>query len=764
MISAVWRNQAAILAGTKAAGGLAVVLAMIVGATGGALAADADSPALAWPAFTETRLEVPAGSALDFSSLVPPGPAGQHGWAMALPGGGIGFERQPVKQRFFSASFQFAPGNGGMPDKDEARRIVTQLVRTGYNAVRLQCVEAHLMSGRMADFDFSPEQFDRFQYLLSEFKAQGVYVVMDIAYIDNGAWGNVFPHRWVKRFDFRRDLFVSDAARAHWKKLLLALLGQRNPYTGTVPLQDPALLALVLSNEGGVVELSFREGGGWKAAVPQAYAEPFARWMRARYADDAAWRLAWGLDVQAGESLAGGVALPIRWRTTGARQRDFMRFVSELEQDTYRWMHDTASGLGFKGLTTAYNNWAMLHSDISRSVTAMVDMHAYHAHPTAFVSPGSTVAPESSLPNAAAYLRDLMSSRQWGKPFTVTEYGHAFWNSYRREAVALVPAYAAFQGWDLLTQFADNSLQLSAQLPQPGRRAAIFPFTLSTDPVRRSGERLAALLFARADVASAKARVEWRVSADSELARNGGWSQLNDTASRLGLVTGVGLAFGSQGAPKPALVLSQSLDFMVDKSQLGYQIFAGAGSELRRPAKAGALLDDKGWADFDRGRHASDTGELVLDTRAGRMTVNTERTAVLLGPAGAAQVGGLSVVGLTVPALVAASSLDAARLQDSRRVLLFVLTDATNTGIEFEDAGRMRLRKLGGLPALAQPAQLLLTLTTTQAGQFRLFAITQDGVRSEELAMQTSAGQHRLAIDTAALKKGPVFMFELVAE
>jgi hypothetical protein len=739
-------------------------MAGFASAAGAASAADGGSATETWPALAETNLEVQAGSALDFSSLVPPGPAGQHGWAVALPGGGIGFGRQPVKQRFFSASFQFAPGNGGMPDKAEARRIVTQLVRTGYNAVRLQCVEAHLMSGRMADFDFSPEQFDRFQFLLAEFKAQGIYVVMDIAYIDNGAWGNVFPHRWVKRFDFRRDLFVSDEARAHWKKLLLALLGQRNPYTGTVPLQDPALLALVLSNEGGVVELAFREGGGWQAPVPQVYAEPFARWMRARYADEAAWRLAWGLDVQAGESLAAGVALPTRWRTTGARQRDFMRFVSELEQDTYHWMHDTASGLGFRGLTTAYNNWNMLHSDISRSATAMVDMHAYHAHPTAFVSPGSTVAPDSSLPNAAAYLRDLMSSRQWGKPFTVTEYGHAFWNGHRRESVALVPAYAAFQGWDLLTQFSENSLQLTAQLPQPARRAAIFPFTISTDPVRRSGERLAALLFARADVAPAKGRVEWRLSAESELARNGGWSQLNETASRLGLVTGVGLAFGPQGAPKPALVLSQSQDFMVDKSQLGYQIFAGAGSELRRSAKAGTLMDDKAWADFDRGRHTSDTGELVLDTRAGRMTVNTERTVVLLGPAGAAQVGGLSVAGLNVPALVAASSLDAARLQDSRRVLLFVLTDATNTGIEFEDAGRTRLRKLGGLPARAQPAHLLLTLATTQARSFRLFAITQDGVRSEEVAMQTSAGQHRLAIDTAALKKGPVFMFELVAE
>lgn len=719
-----------------------------------------------WPQLQDQALEVDAGSVLDFSSLVEAGPAGRHGWARPLADGHIGFEGRAKPQRFFSASFQFAPGNGGFPDHGEARRLVTQLVRTGYNAVRLQCVEQQLMSGQQQDFDFQPEQFDRFQFLLAELKRQGVYAVIDVAYIDNGAHGGVFPHRWVSTaHQLRRDMLVDDAARSHWKRLLQRMLGQRNPHTGTVPLQDPALLCLVFSNEGGLIELAFRAGGGWNAALPEVYAEPFRQWLAKRYGSEADWRQAWGSEAGADEKLATRVRLPARLRVTGARQRDFMRFVVDCEQEAFRWQLAHAQSLGYRGLATSYNNWSWLHSDITRSALPVIDLHAYHAHPTGFVEPGSRVPGDSSLPGAAAYLRELFASRQWGKPFIVTEYGHAFWNGYRREASALAPAYAALQGWDLLTQFSENSLQLSVQAPQPARRSAIFPFTISTDPVRRTGERLAALLFARGDVAPARRRLEFRIDAQAVLAANGGWSQLGEAPGRLGLVSAVGLNFGREPAPG-RVVFDEMDDFMVDKSRVGYQVLSALGGRgLRRRLESAGASDAGALAAFERGRHVSDTGELQLDSEAGRFSVDTPRTVALLATAAPDAVGLMSLRRLSVPALVAASSMDGRTLAQSRRILLFVITDATNTGIEFQDEARTRLRKLGTLPALVQPVQLTLRLALAGApGAMRLHALSQSGRRLQALPVRMNGALLECDIDTGTLDSGPSLMFELTTE
>lgn len=101
-----------------------------------------------WLSVRDTDLAVQAGSVLDLSSLVEAGPAGKHGAAVVLPDGHIGFENRRTAQRFFCASFAFSPASGGFPDKDRAALVVTQLVRSGYNAVRLQNVDANLMSGR----------------------------------------------------------------------------------------------------------------------------------------------------------------------------------------------------------------------------------------------------------------------------------------------------------------------------------------------------------------------------------------------------------------------------------------------------------------------------------------------------------------------------------------------------------------------------------------------------------------------------------------
>ncbi|MDN5936426.1 MAG: beta-galactosidase, partial [Nitrosospira sp.] len=387
-----------------------------------------------------------------------------------LPDGHIGFENKRLPQRFLSASFAFSGSSGGIPDKAEAVRIVAQLRRMGYSAARLHFIDAWLMTGQSKDFDFNQVQLDRLHYLLAQLKANGIYWVIDLLDSDNGAYGGVYPHRWVKKHNLRLDFYTDEDKRNHWLRLVKDIFASRNPYTETSTLQDPALLGVILINEGGIAELSYRSGpGGFAKPYSEKFKPLFLAWLKTRYGNDAALKSAWQGELQRGESLDTDVALPKALRGNDARTRDFMRFVVDLEQDRLQWMVTQVRSLGYKGLATAFNNWGFFQSDLSRSAAGWVDMHTYHAHPSSFVNKGSKIPQTSAIENAARFVRELTNARQWGKPFSVTEYGQPFWNSWRRESVALIPAYAALQKWDLICQFSENSVQLN-YLPSPYSR------------------------------------------------------------------------------------------------------------------------------------------------------------------------------------------------------------------------------------------------------------------------------------------------------
>lgn len=171
------------------------LLFFMVCSIGGSVAAPNSTDAMPrWVHVRDTDPQIAAGSLLDFSGWAGDRPDGRYSWAVARDGGGIGFAKRHRRQRFFAASFAFSPPSGGFPQKEGADRIVEQLQRTGYNAVRLQHVDAELMTRRDKNLDYDPVQLDRFDCLLSRFKAAGIYVVMDAAYGDNGAYGGVYPN------------------------------------------------------------------------------------------------------------------------------------------------------------------------------------------------------------------------------------------------------------------------------------------------------------------------------------------------------------------------------------------------------------------------------------------------------------------------------------------------------------------------------------------------------------------------------------------
>lgn len=703
------------------------------------------------------------GNALDFSSLVQPGPAGRFGWAVPTQEGRMGFERRLTSQRFLCASMVFNTLNGGVPDKSAADRWVEQLQRTGYGLVRLHFIDAHLMSGRDQDFGFDPVQFDRLHYLMARMKDAGIYWIVDGMTSDNGAHGAVFPNRYVRKHTAKRDALLGGEGFDHWAQLVERLWGKRNPYTGLSPLADPAMLGVILVNEGGLAFQATVNGGRY----PDVLARPFGDWLRKRYADEEALRRSWGTELRAGESRAAGVAMPSTVRGRSPRDIDFARFIADLEREAFRAMDAHVRSLGFGGFTTAYDNWGFVNADMSRAALGWVDMHSYHGLPSAHGQPGSTLAQNSIHSNVARYARELSNARQWGKPFTVTEYGQLFWNPWRHESAALIPAMAAHQGWDAICQFAETPLQADYRDSPFRRRQAIYPYGIGADPIARAGERLAAMLYLRGDVAPARGRIRLRIDPDAAFQRSGGWEQVPEGLSRLALVTAFGIDVGANTPP------AQADEWVVDfRSPWPYWLrrleSALVNQGLDALATGVAPLKDAGIVPADnRSRpqdriYQSDTGQVMIDSSSHRILIDTERTAVVVVRGGAAQAGALQVRDASGPGLFALSALDDKPLTESRRMLLWVLTDALNSGMTFADDERTTLRSLGRFPPLVRAISATLRWPSAVPGSVVVYPLSLAGERRAALPITQVDQAAELKLDTRALVDGPALFYEVV--
>lgn len=718
-----------------------------------------------WSPLSDESLIVPAGGVLDFSRLLEPGPAGQHGWAQVLPDGHIGFQRRRAAQRFLGVSLALSNLHGGIPDHDGSIQLVEQLRRTGYNLVRLHFVDAQLMSGRNRDFDFDPVQFDRLHYLLAELAHGGIYWLVDGLTSDNAAWGNVKPHRWTKKHRAKLDLLTTEAGFQHWAMLVQRLWGARNPYTGISPLNDPAMLGLILVNEGSLGYLATIDGNRY----PDALRPEFQRWLQARYGNDVALRAAWRAELRRDESLATQVQLPTAIRGRNARDVDFARFVIDAERKAYGRMDAYVRTLGFGGLTTAYDNWGFVNADITRKSLAWVDMHSYHVSPSNHGQPGSRIAQTSVHGNMARYVRELTNARQWGKPFTVSEYSQPFWNKWRHESAVLLPAVAALQDWDAICQFAEAPIQ-SDYGPSPFvRRQAIYPYGIGADPIARAGERLAALLYKRGDVAPARGRIRLHLDAERALTRSGGWEQVPESLSRLGLVSAIGLEFG------PLPDRSKSGELAVDLtsapvwwSKLESSLVKAGINALASdmdPLRGAGVVGPKNLSRPQDRLYQSDTEQLTVDSSTGRIALVTDRSEVLVIREGSAGVaGGLSVHEPNAPVLVAVSSLDTLPVRRSRRLLLWVLTDATNSGMTFEDDERTTIRTLGGFPPKVRTVGLTIRIEHDNAARLRVWPLSLAGERRAPLNLSASNNRAVLKLDTAVLPDGPALLYELAFE
>lgn len=674
-----------------------------------------------WPAVQDVDLRAQAGSALDFSGLFNRDPITE---ALSVSGGK--FVRDGERQRFLCAPLALLRPSGGFPDHAKADALAAELRTRGYNLARMHHVDTMLLSGRTLPHDYDPEQLDRFHYLLAALKREGIRWMIDAASnrdsVHDGRGLNLTVH-------------YDPASQTYWREQVNRMLNVYNPYTGTVILQDNALLAVTLFNE---LTLGFAARKGY----PPELQERFLEWVLAL------------------EPKKTSKRIPDRWETS-TRAAQMQRFLGMVEAETAAWMTAYLRELGYNGPVTTYNNGQNLQTAYGRGLTSLTTIHAYYDTPTDFIEPGSTMSQISSIEDVVPNPRYLVLNRYLDRPYIVDEYSHPYWSIWRREAGLVMPSYAALQDWDGICRFSDPVV-LAYDKNGPQRERSISPFTVGMDPIARAGETLAALLFRRGDVSPALAQVPVYVDENFLFGNASGIAPMPQGYARAGLITGIGLL--RTGTPWTAPIsITPTASEAEDRSTAEQTLLWE--HTLNRMKSAG-MLKGSNTTDVATQIYESDTDEIKIEPALRQMRVQASRSeAVLFDQAPLPQLDYLKLESADTPALVSLSSLDDRTLKDSRHLLLIVATDAVNTGAQFS-GDRSMLLKLGKLPVRLQPVKLrfFYQRPISTEKQYKLYALRLNGARAEQLPVEVHPTGLRINIDTAALTGGPTTYFELVQE
>lgn len=203
------------------------------------------------------------------------------------------------------------------PGQAEAPGLARRLASRGFNLARM-----HLFDGYYAPqgiFDpahpgelrIHPEQLDRFDFLVAELKKAGLYVELPV---HGWHWRNIQASAQVPGVDLQKLAPFSSGVPlwnesfvAGEKRFAREFLGHRNPYTGATYAEEPAVAALEIINENGI--LCAWRGGYMRKAWPEALVRDlqgsWTGFLRERYGSSDRLRQAWSQ----GEVRAGGIGL-----------------------------------------------------------------------------------------------------------------------------------------------------------------------------------------------------------------------------------------------------------------------------------------------------------------------------------------------------------------------------------------------------------------------------------------------------------------------
>lgn len=645
--------------------------------------------------------ETAPGSILDFSGMLD-APAGKHGRVVVKDGHFV-FEDKPGKRvRFFGTNLVF---DGNFVPKELAPKLAQRLAMLGYNAVRLHHFDGLLLEDpKRSSFVFNPEMLDRLDYLAACLKEVGLYLSIDLYSDRHFPAGEIEEIPASTRKGIKAAVTVSDSAFKVWQKFARAFLEHKNPYTGFTYAEEPAMIGICPINEN-VLQACWSND----ATVGQLIRKNFEEWQTAKDGDK-----------------SGGYA----------------RFLTDLQIKSQKEVADfLRKETGVRALLTDVNHRDYLSLALVRENLDYVDIHRYWDHPRFVGTPWRLpflFDGLSAIEKNAQTPRELFPARILGKPFMVTEFHFLYPNRYRGESGPLMGAYAAFQDWDGLFRFDYGGKPQAMTSPGP-----ITGLNTFNDPVSLVADRLISLLFLREDVEQAKDWIVFQVDAQQIWFLENPEASFSPDFSELGLLTGLAVTTREKfEVPSGRLLAVIRPDEM--PSPVGAPTFAdtpGLGNLLtEKGILASNLLRD--------GVFLSDTGQIHLDSKRRTFAVITPKTEAFVNVNAGVQEGAFARVETFGPGVVSISAMDGKVLESSRRLLVFHLTDAQNSGILFRNTDRKIVEAWGGAPQLIEAGRARLGLKISGEARPVVWALDSAGNRVREIPVRNADGGIEIDLET----------------
>ncbi|WP_028310385.1 hypothetical protein [Derxia gummosa] len=706
-----------------------------------------------WRPLAESDISIAPGSALDFTSIM---------------------SRYASRDRSLCANWSMATLI--LPSTDaEMNALVAEVKRRGYNFVRMQSLDASLLTrARSTDREFDPVKLDKFFRLTAALSRAGVRYSVDI-YSGDASYMKAATLNAIGWDKGKLRLLYDERFMDDWKGAVDTILGKTNPYLKKPLALDTRLRLVIGVNEGGI---AFK--GGFQRRFEPELAAPWNRWLADHYGSTAAWRAAWGSVATTTEDpSAGNVAMPGFDTRGDIRGQDFARFMNALETGLLKRMTDYLRAKGYTGFVSHMNVRNSWQEDFSREAGNAITYNAYHDHPSSY-GLGATIRDESVFDGQFNYLRHAALHRYLDRPFYLTEGSQVFWNRWRRE-YALAGAYASHQGWEGLCSFGftHDSLRYDPNTIWLTRRY-VESFQMWGDPILIGVDRINNFLYRRGDVSEGTKPLGYVMRPKEAYAvpTLQPWNMnFGVFASKRAFLHQIGLLPESKfdasgnwiGGTKPYTWLSDPLRVREEYQPTPRKAYANVSLIDAQWYEAAARDREAGHLPASNKTNApadivqSDNAQLLWEMRERRARVITAKSELITWGDTPAIGRVLRVMPQSSPnSLVSIHTLDDKSIGSSSHMLLVHLSDARNTDMKFSDATEKTITDWGHLPVILRGS--IVSARLIRGGAWKLYALDMRGNRIEERPItHPSTTTIEFTLDNTTGSQ-PVMYYELVKQ